>query len=449
MLVSRGGWAPGGRRRFSGLLPSPRRWARLRAMALALLLGAGAACGDVIDPAGEAHELRVTADGSTEMLVGETVRLSVVVLDAQGRRIARTVRWETSDARVAKVDSAGVIVAEGSGTAEIRASAGGVSSTVQVRVRPQPLTVVGRSTNDVGQARAFVWTAADGMREIGTLGGGTSFALALNDRGHVVGYSQNASGFDRAFIWSARTGMRDLGTLGGPSSSATGINNNGQVVGSSTLTVTPGELGHAYLWTEQGGMRDLGTLGGASSGAFAISNAGQVVGHAQTASGQTRAFLWPSEQGMRDLGTLGGDESVATAIGESGQVVGYSKTASGQTHAFVWSDVTGMRDLGTLGGSYSAAYGISTAGIVGISTNAQGVERAFLYANGQMRDLGALPGADFSQAFSVNDRGEVVGVSLVGGKNVAFLWSPQSGMTSLGTLFGRESFARDVNNGSG
>ena len=55
----------------------------------------------------------------------------------------------------------------------------------------------------------------------------------------------------------------DLGTLGGTSSVAAAVNARGQVVGDSA---TAGDVeGHAFSWTEAGGMIDLGTLGGTSA----------------------------------------------------------------------------------------------------------------------------------------------------------------------------------------
>src|ERR1700761_728578 len=58
-----------------------------------------------------------------------------------------------------------------------------------------------------------------------------------------------------------RYAVTDLGTLGGTSSAAFAINNKGKVAGAANL---PSENQHAFLWIG-GHMSDLGTLGGANS----------------------------------------------------------------------------------------------------------------------------------------------------------------------------------------
>jgi probable HAF family extracellular repeat protein len=74
-----------------------------------------------------------------------------------------------------------------------------------------------------------------GLTDLGTLGGGTSYALGINDAGRVMGYSLTAAGVNHAFITGLNgAGITDLGTLGGGFSSAYGINHGGQAVGVST-----------------------------------------------------------------------------------------------------------------------------------------------------------------------------------------------------------------------
>jgi probable HAF family extracellular repeat protein len=67
--------------------------------------------------------------------------------------------------------------------------------------------------------------------------------------------------------------MQDIGTLGGTSANANAINNNDEMAGRSLLA--NGAI-RAFKYSE-GVMTDLGTLGGASSVAFDINDRGDVV----------------------------------------------------------------------------------------------------------------------------------------------------------------------------
>jgi probable HAF family extracellular repeat protein len=84
------------------------------------------------------------------------------------------------------------------------------------------------------------------MKDLGTLGGRFSSAHGLNDLGQVVGQSDLLS-TAHAFVWTASEGMRDLGTLnGGGVSFADAIDDLGQIVGASS---TSSMRSPAVLWT--------------------------------------------------------------------------------------------------------------------------------------------------------------------------------------------------------
>ena len=93
----------------------------------------------------------------------------------------------------------------------------------------------------------------------------------------LVGFGATAGATAR----SSSVTVTDLGTLGGTSSQAVAVNNSGQVVGYSKIA---GNETHAFSWTKKGGMVDLGTLGGTSSRAAAVNSGGQVVGYSITAA---------------------------------------------------------------------------------------------------------------------------------------------------------------------
>jgi probable HAF family extracellular repeat protein len=200
---------------------------------------------------------------------------------------------------------------------------------------------------------------------------------AINERGQIAGqmiWSEEAPWQDAA-IWSDGR-VRRLGTLGGRSAEATAIDAWGRVAGTSETTTEA--VFHAFFWS-RGRMRDLGTLGGDYSAAVAMNDRGQVAGDSLTADGSRHAFLW-SRGRMHDLGTLGGPTSNASAINIWGQVVGTSDTADGARHAFVWSHGR-MHDLGTLGGSESSAAAINVWGqVAGLSRDAEGRQRGVLWS---------------------------------------------------------------------
>src|SRR6266496_1051343 len=212
------------------------------------------------------------------------------------------------------------------------------------------------------------------VTDLGTLGGGYSYAVAVNNRGQVAGNSATASGDQHPFLWQKGT-MTDLGTLGGSFGQvANAINDLGQVVGYGW---TIGDASyHALLW-QNGTMTDLGALTGCCSNAVAVNGLGQVVGNGSTTGSlDPHAFLWQSGT-MTDLGTLGGCCSYAYALNDLGQVVGYSFTTGDVSyHAFLWQNGT-MTDLGTLGGDYNSdALAVNALGqVVGSSLTTGNVEQ--------------------------------------------------------------------------
>ena len=193
--------------------------------------------------------------------------------------------------------------------------------------------------------KAFLWDSVNGMIYLD--GKSDSYATCINAIGQVVGKVSVDRG--RASLWDISNGMVILGTLGGHSSSARAINDPGQVVGGSF--VTDPVAYHAFLWDTTNGMIDLGTLGeegvaGAGSWANAINNAGQVVGTSQKVNGGAMyPFIWDSVSGIAELGTPGAWTGEATAINDYGQVVGSLDIIGRPSHAFIWDSTNGIIDL--------------------------------------------------------------------------------------------------------
>lgn len=173
-------------------------------------------------------------------------------------------------------------------------------------------TVVGQVFLPGGLGHAFVRPAGGPLTDIGTLpGDNQSQARGLSESGVVVGYSWGTT--FRGFLWTATGGMQPIGTLGGTSSYAYAINDNGVVVGASH--VASGAL-HAFA-RKAGVMVDLGVLPGhSSSEAFAINAGGEIVGRSFGPGGY-RAVRWTvSFPGATTPGT---NVSVQPTDGTTGQ----------------------------------------------------------------------------------------------------------------------------------
>src|SRR5215203_481665 len=174
----------------------------------------------------------------------------------------------------------------------------------------------------------------------------------------------------------------------------------------------------------------LGTLGGSQSIARDINDSGQVTGQSQNALGQNRGFLWEDGQGMKPIGTLGGPTSPARGINKDGRVVGFSRISSLSTNTDLRAYLaqnSSPTDLGTLTDlsnsgtpitfSNSEAWHINDYGVaVGRSFNNPTVRgapttegRAVLWENGQIKNIGASLKTPYSEAWSINNKGRVVG----------------------------------------
>jgi probable HAF family extracellular repeat protein len=313
---------------------------------------------------------------------------------------------------------------------------------------------------------------------LGTLGGTESFGLFVNDAGQVVGLSLTASGDTHAFLWEDGV-MTDLGSLGSPpvrpqtNSPGRGLGSGGHVVGTSL--VSPGSAEHAFLWY-RGSMTDLGprpsSLWVNGSGAVVSGNQlwrdgswstipmdrGVAINDAGVIAGRTedRLQIWDGVT-LVDGGNLAPGFIMVYGINEAGQVIGRSSTTdpapgfpgTAEQRAFLWADGV-MHDLGSLGGRdlrASQPYDLNEAGeVVGSSVTVDGHPRAFHWRAGTMAALDLLSG-DRSTASSINDAGQIVGWEWLGtdlDSSRALLW--QTGIPyDLGTLGGVTATARWIN----
>jgi probable HAF family extracellular repeat protein len=130
--------------------------------------------------------------------------------------------------------------------------------------------------------------------DLGTLGGSTSAAYAINAASSIVGTAQIAGDTASHAALFNRNGTPplDLGTLGGTNAAANAINTAGLIVGYSNI---PGDTAiHATLY-RGGTLLDLNNLIPTGTGivlisARGINDAGQIAINGTDATGRSRAY---------------------------------------------------------------------------------------------------------------------------------------------------------------
>ena len=290
-------------------------------------------------------------------------------------------------------------------------------------------------------------TAQYSAVDLGTLGGVFSVAHDINKRGQIVGRASLPSGEQHAFLWE-NGAMQDLGTLpGGHFSEAFGINDRGQIAGWSDLDQATCTLfdgcWHAFLWVD-GAMTDLGGIDARfQSYAYDINKHGDIAGIGNTAdypNDSWRALLWVDGV-ANDLGSpAGASNAFARGVNDRGEAAGSWIDSTG-THAGVWRGGGFFALPGLPGDTFTEAYKINNRGVVvGLSQS-----HAVQWIDGVIQDLGVLPDDERSTAMDVNNRGEVVGYGSGNTGYHAFVWSGGV-MTPLVTpAAGGESQAHGIN----
>lgn len=337
-----------------------------------------------------------------------------------------------------------------------------VSAAVPPPVRPNPTTL---KPPEASVPAALAYT----LTNLGTLGGPTSQANAINASGQIAGGADTKSNEWHAFLYDQGK-MQDLGVLSGNGSEAMGLNDSGKIVGYIVFNLPvnvfpPPRSGaeaiqrmttHAFLFSD-GKMLDLdaGKSGNLHSRANAINASGQIAGApfdaAAFSGGKAHSIQLPDQHGSISPTSTANN---ARAINDSGEVAGVAEIGRGYTGASPLADAflldgNGWAELGTLWGQghLCQAFGINASGqVVGWVALPYNIHRpeirsgpppgifaggaqahssvfhetfqritigdAFLYAKGTMYDLGNL-GGWFSFANAINDPGQIVGLSTV------------------------------------
>ena len=295
--------------------------------------------------------------------------------------------------------------------------------------------VVGFSATLDGLTRAFLYTGGS-LVDLGTLGGDDSFAYRISDNGIIVGRAQDASGRFHAFVTTFNGGAIELNALNpradGDFGAALGVNSVGDVAGYYLTEGDHMSARNRVFYYRDFRVEDLGAFGGEDGVVVAVNDRGSLAGffsaepHADYA--EHRSFLFTRGK-LVPIGSLGGQLTTARDLNNRDDMVGDGDTGDGEHHAFLFARGT-LRDLGTLaGGQQSAAYAINERGdIVGFSEGPDASARAVIVTAGVMRDLnGLIPsgtGWVLTEARDINEAGRIVGTGWLNGEQRGFLLTP-------------------------
>jgi probable HAF family extracellular repeat protein len=241
------------------------------------------------------------------------------------------------------------------------------------------------------------------LTDLGDLpgGGNRSWAQAINNLGQVVGgsvISSSTYGY-RPYVWTPENGIKQLSGFG-EGAGALEINDAGIVGGTTGCLGGCPSVIYYYGWRWQGNLATgagTTTLLGSMGQPWGLNESGQFAGPSTPPVGVSQSFLAtpnaapPPPFTLTNLGHLSGgnNASFAHAVNEAGQVAGWATSSVG-TQPYLWTSATGMQAL--------------MPGVTGV-------------------------------ARGINDRTQVVGYLSSAGNTfgAAFLWSPSTGMITLGT----------------
>lgn len=234
----------------------------------------------------------------------------------------------------------------------------------------------------------------------------------INNQGQIIGISARGGLY--------RDGkVTDIGTYPGfVDTYPVAINDAGQVLcqGETEVPDFENTTRQSFVW-QDGHITAIGVSQNIMSadGLVAINSKGQIIGNplqdAMGVPGHEDGFIWDKGQ-KTSLGDLGGGVSTATSINNVGQVVGTSLNQMKDTHGFLWQDGK-MSDLGAF--DKGRCNSINDKGDIVGSAAADGqlFSHALLIHNGRFTNLEALGSG--SAALSINNNGQIAGVSSTGG----------------------------------
>lgn len=235
----------------------------------------------------------------------------------------------------------------------------GLRHSVARGVSSDGVYVCGHSVSPSGFTRAFIWSEADGIQEIGTHGGvsGDSYAEGVSsaDGGIVAGHSASPFGFTTMFRWSPATGMQQLRDHFLVDSYAYDVSPNGTYIAGAEQYDPPMFFPTWWISTT-----NWGALGQNPGLAMGINDDGELAGHANYQNSNPPRWRALTPTGFAAYhGAASTAQSYAKAISADGSKVVGHELSAGTSTAMLWQNRDTAIPLETPSGTHSYAYDIS------------------------------------------------------------------------------------------
>jgi uncharacterized membrane protein len=255
---------------------------------------------------------------------------------------------------------------------------------------------------------AVIPRTRDGQTGTGTAG--------INDHSQIVGVYEDRNRVVRHFVRNRQGRFTIIDDPPGTRSDrlsyeTVDINNRGEIVG--FYNDDQGATTSGFLRTRRGRFVDIEVPGSQLTGPLKINDRRQVVGIYVDAGGALHGFRW-DDGDHETIDVPGAAATVVFGVNNRGQMVGSYIDAEGAYHGFLRDRTGEVTTLPEAPGADPASGGTQPVGInergqiVGLAYDARGGSRGFLFERGRFSTI-AGPGATYTRALDINNRGQIVG----------------------------------------
>jgi probable HAF family extracellular repeat protein len=356
--------------------------------------------------------------GGAFLFAGLANRKDLGMKNAQQRTPGRFMLAVTRPRKATKLLAGAIAVGAAAGCSAIGGSSAAGSANESVSLSGSATSNAAPIAN--GKAAGYQVLTLNDRRDITF-----NQLLGINNEGAIAGYfgSGNAGHPNKGYVLTPPFAQGDFGNENVPGSmqtQVTGLNDLGVTVGffSAQNGATPADDNNFGFWSARGRFHkvDFPTRNNANppvNQLLGVNNSGVAVGFYNDSKGNSHGYTYRLNGGWFKSVTVHGATSLtAAAINNAGAIAGFYTNAAGTVDGFVKWQNGRVATLAAPGASMTQAFGINDRGeVVGtytVGTGDNAVTHGFTWANGKFTTVD-YPAASSTALNGVNDEGDIVG----------------------------------------